>query len=198
MVINKRAKFSLSPIHFEIKKFFELPNVFEKEMENTINIQRQPRYSHFINGDLWKEKLKSFKSDVVLPYHLYMDGIQLNNALVTHVAAGSENLSYFFFPTAPMEHQLQLKNIFNAAFHSSADIKKHGNEAAFNTLVDELSKLAIDGLTLNINAEDIKVYFVLGLLLGDNLGQNDIAGFTMAFRSKYCCRYCRIFKDQLN
>lgn len=95
MVFNERAKFCLSPMHFEIKKFFELPNVFEKVMQNTVAIQRQPKYSHFINGDLWKEKLESFeKDDIVIPYHLYMDGVQLNNALGTHTAVGSENCSY--------------------------------------------------------------------------------------------------------
>lgn len=196
MVFNERAKFCLSPIHFEIKKFFELPNVFEKVMENTATIQRQPRYSHFINGDLWKEKLESFdKDDIVIPYHLYMDGVQLNNALGTHCAADSENFSYYVFPTIPIQYQSRLENIFTAAFHSAADIKKHGKEEAFNTLVDDLSELATDGLTLNINDEDVKVYFVLGLLLGDNLGQNDVTGFTKAFNSNCCCRYCRIYRQ---
>lgn len=199
MIFKKRAKFSLSPVHFQIKKFFELPNVYEKVMQNTVAIKKQPRYSHFINGDLWKEKLESFdKNDIVIPYHLYMDGVQLNNALGTHKAAGSQNCSYYFFPTLPSQYQSRLDNIFTAGFHSSADIKKHGKEASFNSLVDELSVLATDGLILDIGGEDIKVFFVLGLLLGDNLGQNDVAGFTTSFVSNHCCRFCRIYKTDLH
>lgn len=198
MDFKERAKFCLSPIQFEIKKFFELPGVYEKVMQNTVNLQSQPRYTHFINGDLWKEKLKSYdRSDVVIPFHLYTDGVQLNNALGTHTAAGSENLSYITFPTIPMQYQSRLENIFTAAFHSSADMKKHGKEASLSNLVDELTKLATDGLTLNINGDDVNIFFFLGLLLGDNLGQNDVAGLTKSFVANYCCRYCRMSRSQL-
>lgn len=198
MIFKERSKFSLSPIQFEIKKFFELPNVFKMVMENTERIQRQTKYTHFINGDLWKQKLNSYeKDDVVIPYHLYMDGVQLNNALGTHTITGSENLSYYLFPTIPPQFHSCLDNIFTAGFHSSSDMKKHGKDASLNTLVDELTKLATDGLTLQIDGEDIKVYFVLGLLLGDNLGQNDLIGFITAFIASFCCRYCRITKNDL-
>lgn len=99
--------------------------------------------------------------------------------------------------TIPVQYQSRSENIFTAAFHASADIKIHGNEASFNTLIDELDELATNGLILNINDEDVKVFFVIGLLLDDNLGQNDATGFTTSFKSNGCCPYCRIQKLEL-
>lgn len=55
---------------------------------------------------------------------------------------------------------------------------------------------------MEINGIDIKqsngtyknVYMILGLVNGDNLGLNEILGFTTSFNCAYCCRICRIDK----
>lgn len=56
------------PICFQIKKFFELPDVLEKVRSNTLKLQQENKLSHFVNGKLWKEKLKSYEpSQIVIP-----------------------------------------------------------------------------------------------------------------------------------
>ncbi len=45
-------------------------------------------------------------------------------------------------------------------------INKFGVAEVFGNVIDELNKLAQDGLVLNINGEDIKVFFVNGLFIG--------------------------------
>lgn len=106
----------LMPIAFQIKKNFELPNVFEKIQRNTIKIQQQNKLSNFINGTLWKEKLQQYKNDdTVIPYFFYVDAAQINHPLGPHCVKGSEEFNYFSFPTIPTEYQSRLDNIFVAA-----------------------------------------------------------------------------------
>lgn len=62
-----------------------------------------------------------------------------------------------------------------------------------------LLKIKIDlqenGVTINIDSNDITVYFELGLVLGDNLGLNSILGFVSSFSANHYCRICRLYKD---
>ena len=41
----------------------------------------------------------------------------------------------------------------------------------------------------------IKVYFQCNLILGDNLGLNQILGFVENFKANYFCKICRIHRD---
>lgn len=113
---EEKSELILMPISFQIKKFFELPGVFHKIRENMINIQQQNKLCNFINGSLWKEKIKNYKpDDFVIPYHFYVDAAQINHPLGPHVAKGSEEFNYYSFPTIPTEYQSRLENIFVAA-----------------------------------------------------------------------------------
>lgn len=106
----------LMPISFQIKKFLEIPGVFEKIRKNTEEIDMQNNLSNFINGSLWKEKLKSYKKgDFVIPYHFYVDAAQLNHPLGPHCAKGAEEFNYYSFPTIPTQYQSRLENIFVAS-----------------------------------------------------------------------------------
>lgn len=110
---NEEAISILMPISFQIKKFLELPGVFKKILENAANIKRNGKLNHFINGSLWKEKIKNFdKNQIVIPYHYYSDGAQLNHPLGPHIRKGSEDFQYYSFPTIPTEYQSRLENIF--------------------------------------------------------------------------------------
>lgn len=106
------------PIEFQIRKFFELPNVFKKVKSNTDKILQGNKLDHFIKGKLWKEKIKSYKPDqVVIPFHFYGDGAQTNNPLGPHAKSGEQQLNYYSFPTLPAEYTSRLENIFVAQIY---------------------------------------------------------------------------------
>lgn len=42
----------------------------------------------------------------------------------------------------------------------------------------------------------VKIYFALGLLLGDNLGLNGMLGFVESFNAYHSCRLCTTSKYQ--
>lgn len=113
---------TLMPIEFQIKKFFELPNVLKKVQLNTSKIREGTKLDHFIKGRLWKEKLKNYKPDqVVIPFHFYGDGAQINNALGPHTKSGEQQLNYYSFPTIPTQYLSRLENIFVAQIYPGID-----------------------------------------------------------------------------
>lgn len=80
---------------------------------NTRKIQQGNDLDHFIKGKLWNEKIKNFDPDqLVIPFHFYGDGAQVNNPLGPHAKSGEQQLNYFCFPTIPYEYQSRLENIF--------------------------------------------------------------------------------------
>lgn len=188
---------TMMDIHFQIKAFFELPDVFNKIMSNTKKIEKNNKLNHFINGKRWKSKLKHFsKNDIVIPYHLHIDDTQTNNSLGSHTTNGDQTCVYYTFPTIPNEYIARLDTIFTALLFESSLSKKYGNEKCYEALVDELNKLADDGIVLNIDGKEQKVFFVMGLLLGDNKGLNHCLGFPRGFTANYYCRLCRLHREE--
>lgn len=49
-----------------------------------------------------------------------------------------------------------------------------------------------EGISISTEFGDIQIHFVLGLVLGDNLGLNSLLEFSKSFSANY---YCRFFKS---
>ncbi|EFN60192.1 hypothetical protein EAG_00208, partial [Camponotus floridanus] len=57
-------------------------------------------------------------------------------------------------------------------------------------LINEINKLQINGITINIGNSEKKINFALMNILGDNLGLHAIFGLNTSFNSNYSCRIC--------
>lgn len=62
---------------------------------------------------------------------------------------------------------------------------------SFNHLTEELNFLNLEGILLKVKDQFIRVKFQLVLILGDNLGLNQILSFMDSFNSEHFCRMCR-------
>lgn len=80
-------------------------------------------------------------------------------------------------------------------FHSSNRVK-FGNNIIFKPLIDEFNLQEI-GIEIDTALFKGKLYFELGLILGDNLGLHSIIGFTESFSSNYPCRICTVEKKDM-
>lgn len=49
----------------------------------------------------------------------------------------------------------------------------------------------MNGLVLKIDEQEIKVYIILCLTIGDNLAQHELLGFNTSFNATYSCRFCK-------
>lgn len=123
-----------------------------------------------------------------LPLFLYFNEFGVNNPLGSHAA--SVYAAYYSIPILPDYYLSTLQNIFLAGIIKSSDMKKFGNKSSLHPLIEQLIKLETDGIVIRINGKQIRVYFNLCLILGDNLGINEILSFTKSFNCKPYCRIC--------
>lgn len=190
---EKLFKGVVLPLKFQFRKYFEKENVFE----NTINrlnylSQQSNHFEHFVQGKLWKAKVSMYANKIVVPYFLYLDDFEINNPLGSHATVQSVCGVYYSFPV--LENCSKLDNIFVAAFIKSTDLKQYGNDLSLQCLINELNSLEVDGVLINTKSGTVHVHFILGLILGDNLGLNCILEFSRSISANYYCRFCKINK----
>ena len=101
---------------------------------------------------------------------------------------------YVSIPCLPPEYASSLDNMFCPLMFHSNHRKDFGNHAVFHILIEELEFLQRNGIILNLPKDNRKVYFKLGLLVGDNLGLHSILGLIENFNGHFACRFCKMLK----
>lgn len=179
------------PLDLVLKKFLELPNCLSDILSymDKLSDQSNETKENFIQCNLWKAKRSKFSpDDIVIPLHYYYDDVECNNPL------GSRPLKlgavYVMIPCLPPECQSALENIFVALVFETW-VRNFGDEVVFKPLINMLTDLEKNGILVNGK----RVYFVTGLLLGDNLGMNSVCGYVESFSAHYYCRFCRTIKS---
>lgn len=180
------------PMESILKSVFEAKNMYYevKDYVDSLN-KEQTIFSNFIQGDLWRKKSKSHKEGrFYLPINIFFDDLEVGNGFGTHAGNNKLGAVYMYIPCLPKQYVSQLKSIFLVLLFYSQDRKDYGNKATFLPIITELDKLREDGITITVNNKDYKIYFELGLILGDNLGVNGIFGYNESFIAKSYCRIC--------
>lgn len=179
------------------KQFFELPNVFSTSNKYATNLLNSSQFSHFVQGEYWKEKIVNFGDKIVIPFHLYFDDWKPDNPLGSHKKLNSIAATYVVFKTIPKQYISLLENILVVQLFKSKD-KVYGDKNTYLNLVKECVLLEKEGIRLKIDGETVHVYFVLGLILGDNLGIHEILGLTKSFVANFTCRFCKVHRNDLH
>ena len=190
------VKVSLMPIKQTFKSFLEIPNIFNAMMENIQQLEAdsQGPIRNFVQGKLWKNIKSKFQdNEILIPCFIYHDDFEVDNPLGSNAGANKIAAFYFSFPTIP-QHLLSSPNyIFDGMlFHS--EIKTENLDLAMEPIIDEFKELETEGLTLDIDGKEIKVFIILSLLIGDNLAQNELLGYSKSFNSNFYCRFCKMPK----
>jgi len=97
-------------------------------------------------------------------------------------------------PVIPQHTLSKLDYVFIDAYFKSKYAKKYGNDPFLKPLVDVFKSLEETGIEISTNEGPIKEYFITSNILGDNLGQNEVLGFTTSFKLTFNCRFCTLFK----
>lgn len=69
-----------------------------------------------------------------------------------------------------------------------------GNQKTFAPVISEFQFLENSGVVINTSNGEKRVYLVLGLIIGDNLGLHSILGFVESFNATHPCRFCKATK----
>jgi len=123
---------------------------------------------------------------------LYIDDVEINNPLRSKSKCHSISAVYYSFPLN--EQSSRLDNIFLAALIKSKDLKAFGKDLCFKKLVDEINSLENDGIMIDTPEGSKTVYFIFGLLVGDNLRVNSICEFSKSFSANFFCRFCNFLE----
>lgn len=146
-LVGKSFSAYFMPLRFQLKTFFECPGILASTLKNTESIMSKNKISNFINGESYKNKIKSFAGKTVIPIFLYFDDYGINNPLGSH--STSILAGYYSFPTIPQYLQSRLQFIFNCAFINTNDYKQFGNDVSFHYIIEELTFLEKEGILIN-------------------------------------------------
>lgn len=182
------TKAVLMPIKFQLQKYLESKGVFSGILTRLAEISESDLNSNFVCGDVWKQKSEHFNEKIVIPIFLYFDDMEVNNPLGPHTAAVCA--AYYTIPIIPQANLSHLNHIFVAALIKTSDLKQYGNESFLYPLIEVFKDLYENGILLTIDGKQVKVYFLLGQILGDNLALNGLLGFPKSFNADYFCRNC--------
>ena len=176
-----------------LKLFMELPSVFDTVRE-VLNSKPDDRIiSQFIHGFHWlRKKDKYFKDKFVVPLYLYYDDFQTDKPISHHSA--EEGAVYYSVASLPLKFQGRLENIFTACLFNAADCKDFGMSKAFSNVIAQLNDLQDNGILVRRGETEERVYFTVGIFIGDNLALHGLFGFTQGFTANYSCRICSVFK----
>lgn len=180
------------PLRHTLTKLFEMKG-FHETVSNYVHslTTNNSNVTNFIQGELWKSKTSMFdKKDQVYPLFIYFDEYETCNPLGSHAGIYKLGAVYVSFPFLPPHLRSILDNIFLVSLFHSDDRKTFGNKRVFTYLIKELIHLERCGIEIKVENQIKRIHFVLGLLIGDNLGLNSILGFTESFSANFYCRFC--------
>lgn len=81
-----------------------------------------------------------------------------------------------------------------ALLFNTSDRVNYGNKRTFRIFIKELNFLLNNGIEIIINNITHTVYFVMTLLIADNLALYSMLGFLEGFTANFSCRICRAHK----
>jgi len=194
----KPVQMSVIPLRSVLKIILQDCNLFEIVIKYMKQLECSSKkcISNFVQSQLWQSKLKDNSQKLILPLFIYFDDFEINNALGSHAGNNKLDAVYASLACLPPEYSSSLENIFLVSLFKSKDRQEYGNHAIFSELISELKFLETTGIDILYNGKINKVFFSLGLILGDNLGLHSMLGFSESFIANFPCRFCKSHKTE--
>lgn len=193
------------PLREVFKKLLMCGNIFDEicQYTRTLNLHNSNTgtISNFLQSSHWQNiKISLVEGDdtMTFPLFVYYDDFETGNPLGSHSGIHKLGAVYVSTPCFPPEYSSKLQNIILALLFHSDDRKAFGNNNVFRILVDELQFLEQTGIVITHRGKEMRIKFVLVLILGDNLGLHTLLGFVENFSATHPCRFCNISKNDLH
>lgn len=199
------SKVVLTDVKFNFSKFLGTNNMlaritdYMKDLENT---EHSEILKNFLHGKIWRKKRQQYAGRLLIPYLIYADDFEINNPLGSQAGKHTIAGTYSQILCLPPDVSSSLDCIIPLMFFRTMEKKTNHsglniNHILYHKLIEQLNDMEINGIDVKqSNGNFIKVHLIIGLINGDNLGLNEILGFTTSFNATYCCRICQIDKLQ--
>ena len=120
---------------------------------------------------------------------LYFDEFNISNPIGNKTKKYSIGAIYYTF--ANMQKRASIQNIYLAMLFHSSQFKAHSKKDIFEPLVRELTLLETEGVPFVRDGKAMNIKCSLSMLLGDNKGCYQMAGYFTSFhRTSRICRFC--------
>ena len=148
------------------------------------------------DGECFRKSTFFQQHPEAVPLIVFIDELEVCNPLGAGKTKHKFNCCYFSTLDIQPALRSKVQSIQLVSIVSSRVWKKYGNDACNQRLVSDLKDLENDGI--EIVAPVIKtVRAGLQYIVGDNLGQHNIAEMNQAFSSGYICRWCKATYNQV-
>jgi len=98
----------------------------------------------------------------------------VNNPLGSHAGVQKLGAVYVLLACLLSELSSTLDNIILTSLFKTDTKKSFGNLAVFKNLIDELNYLETVGISVTAINKEHTIFFMVGLIIGDNLGMHSI------------------------
>lgn len=176
-----------------LKGFLKLPGMFNKIMSylEFLENDNSEFIYNIVQGTMWKTKYKT-SNKIILPLFFYFDEFEAGNPLGSHAGVNKLGAMYASIACLPPDIASKLTSIFFIGLVCAKDIKSlKDNSKVFSEIIHEFNYLSKYGIKIVVDKKLTTIYFQLALILGDNLGLNQIFDFVPSFRDTTFCRICR-------
>ena len=187
------------PLRKSLKAFLEIPGMFVEIFNYMKELSKQNDIiTNILQSELWIKKYsKKFANDIVMPLFVFYDDVEVGNPLGSHAGTNKFGAVYATIVSLPPWLSSTLDSIIFSTLIRSKDKKKTTNAKLFKSLIEELNFLQENGIIITDDGRLFKIKFQVVLILGDNLGINEIFGFVTSFRTNFCCRVCEADKSAI-
>ena len=180
-IVSKAANISVIP----------LTSSFKFHFKNLSTLNEAHKYMSTRSTLITDVKDVQFFDSYTFPYVIYYDEIEVGNALGSHKGVNKLGMFYVSLRCMHPKEYSKLKNILIYTCVPSSLRDKKSIDKILEYLVVEINALYIEGLALHGRTVKFKM---LGLV-GDNLGQHQILGFTESFSANFWCIRCKNHRD---
>lgn len=184
------------PISKTLKAIFsqqEYQSVFTKYNSQEKHQCKNGVYANFCCGSTYKSK-EIFRFSNVIQIEMSMDDFEICSAVKSKATKHKICGIYFQIKNLPSNISSKIDNIYLVALATSSDLKDDAVLNDLNELIlEDLSILETEGF----QTTDGKLWkAALDNISCDNLGANQIFGFSKGFHSNYYCRLCEMTSSE--
>ncbi|XP_033112600.1 uncharacterized protein LOC117113392, partial [Anneissia japonica] len=138
-----------------------------------------------------------FSNPLNIQLLIYIDECEVVNPLGSKAGLHKICVVYCTILNIPPKYRSTLANCFLVAMFNARDVKTYGYDDVMLPLVNDLIELETVGVYINSDVYSGIVKGSIAQLTGDNLGVNGICGFVESFVGNYCCRHCKMHRNDL-
>lgn len=156
-----------------------------------LQVSTDGTFKSLVDGSVWQSRTASMTDRLVIPLNIFFDDFLTGDTSSPHARSTSICGIYISVPCLPRYLSGKLCNMLTAGFIKTQDRKDFRNDQTLKNIVEELIDLEINGLEIISYGETVRVCFVIGFIVGDNLGVNGVLDWVECFRANHFCRVCK-------